>query len=119
MIYFYIDTSDVQSVNATVVDESTIDIQCLFIHGSDALGCKVVFISHCQNVRDMHANLSRSDVSASGRLILALIISCYHKVLAFDIDINNTIGNLSVELEGKINQLTCGVCIQGKVYLKS
>ena len=31
-------TSDVQAVSATVVGESTIDIQCLFIHGSDALG---------------------------------------------------------------------------------
>ena len=83
------------------MDDSTIDIQCLFIHGSDALGCKVVLISHCQNVRDVQADLSRSDVSASGRLILAHITSCYHKILAFDIDINNTIGNLTIEL--KIN----------------
>ena len=36
---------DVQSVNITVVDESAIvDIQCLFIPGSDALGCKVVLV---------------------------------------------------------------------------
>ena len=101
------------------MDESTIDIQCSFIYGSDALGCKVVLISHCQNVRDVQANLSRSDVLASGRLVLAHIISCYHKVFAFDIDINNTISNLSVELEGEINQMTCGVCIQGKFYLIS
>ena len=37
--------SDIQAVNATVVGESTIDIQCWFIHGSDALGCKVVLVS--------------------------------------------------------------------------
>ena len=83
------------------MDDSTIDIQCLFIHGSDALGCKVVLISHCQNVRDVHANLSRSDASAFGQIILTRSISCYHKVLAFDIDINNSIGNLSIEF--KIN----------------
>ena len=35
-----LDTSDVQAVNATVVGESTIDIQCWFIHGSDVLGCR-------------------------------------------------------------------------------
>ena len=35
-------TSDIQAVSASVVDESTIDIQCWFIHGSDALGCKMV-----------------------------------------------------------------------------
>ena len=83
------------------MDKSTIDIQCLFIHGSDALGCKVVLISHCQNVRNVQANLSRSDVSASGRLILTHSISCYHKVFAFDIDVNNSIGNLTIEF--KIN----------------
>ena len=47
----------------------------------------------------MQANLSRSDVSASGRLILAHIISCHHKVFAFDIDINNSIGNLTIEFK--------------------
>ena len=110
-------TSDVQAVNVTIVDESTVAVQCLFIHGSDALGCKVVLVSKCQNVRDVQVNLSRSDKAASGRHNFAHIFSCYHQVFAFDIDINNTIGNLSVK--GKINQMTCGVCIQGKVYLIS
>ena len=40
-----LDSTDVQSVNATVVGESTIDIQCWFIHGSDTLGCKMVLVS--------------------------------------------------------------------------
>ena len=44
-----LDSTDVQSVNTTVVDESAvIDIQCLFIHGSGALGCKVVLVSEYQ-----------------------------------------------------------------------
>ena len=46
-VFMYVVTSDVQAVNATVVGESTIDIQCWFIHGSDALGCKVVLVSDC------------------------------------------------------------------------
>ena len=37
-IYIYVMTSDVRSVNAQVVDESTVEIQCWFIHGSDVLG---------------------------------------------------------------------------------
>ena len=93
-------TSDVQSVSATVVDESTIAIQCLFIHGSDALGCKVVLVSNCSNISDVYANISRNNnviMSASGKLSLAHNISCYYQVFAFDIDINNTISNLTIE----------------------
>ena len=96
-VFMYVVTSDVQAVNATVVDESTIDIQCWFIHGSDALGCKVVLVSVCPNISDIHANLSRSDMSASGQLSLIHNISCYHRVFAFGIDVNNTVSNLTIE----------------------
>ena len=37
-------TIDVRAVNATVVGVSAIDIQCLFIEGSDVVGCTVVFV---------------------------------------------------------------------------
>ena len=86
-------TSDVHYVNASVMGESTIDIQCLFIHGSDALGCKVVLVSDCPNISNVHANLSRSNMSATGQLTLTHNISCYHRVYAFDIDVNNSISN--------------------------
>ena len=93
-----LDTSDVQAVNATVVGESTIDIQCWFIHGSDALGCKVVLVSDYPNVSDVYTNLSRSNMSASGQLSLTQNLSCYQRVFAFDIDVNNnTISNLAIE----------------------
>ena len=93
----YVVTSDVQAVSATVVDESTIDIQCWFIHGSDTLGCKVVLVSDCPNISDVHANLSRTDMSASEQLSLIHNISCYHRVYALGIDVNNTINSLSIE----------------------
>ena len=35
-------------------------------------------------------------MSAIGRLTLTYIF-CYHRVFAFDIDVNNTISNLTVE----------------------
>ena len=102
MIFFplllILDTSDVQAVNATVVGESTIDIQCWFIHGSDALGCKVVLVSDYPNVSDVYTKLSRSNMSASGQLSLNQNLSCYQRVFAFDIDVNNnTISNLAIE----------------------
>ena len=102
-LYYYVFTvtSDVQSVSATVVDESTIAMQCFFIHGSDALGCKVVLVSNCTNVRNIHTIITRSNstmiTSASRRLSLTHTISCYHKLHAFSIDINDTISNLMIE----------------------
>ena len=87
----------VQAVSATVVDESTIDhdIQCWFIHGSDALGCKVVLVSDCP----------RTDMSASGQLSLVHNISCYLRM--FDTDVNNTVSNLTIE--GMIKPMEGGV----------
>ena len=105
--------SDVQAVNATVVGESTIDIQCWFIHGSDTLGCKVVLVSDCPNVSDVHANLSRSDMSATGQLTIIHNISCYHRVFAFNIDINDTISNLTIEWT--IRPMRSSVHVHGKV----
>ena len=92
----FIVTSDVQAVNVTVVDESTIDIQCWFIHGSDALGCKVVLVSDYSNINNVQVHLSRNDTSASVQLSPTHNISCYQRVFAFDIDVNNTISNLAI-----------------------
>ena len=113
-IFMYLVTSDVQAVNATVVVESIIDIQCWFIHGSDALRCKVVLVSDCPNISDVHANLSRSDMSASGQLGLIHNISCYLRMFAFDIDVNNTISSLTIE--GTIRPMIGSVHINGEAY---
>ena len=95
-------TSDVLAVTATVVEESdTIDIQCQFIHGSDAVGCKVVLASKCPTVQNEHVNLSRNagSILANYSLKLTNSISCYYRVFANDIDVNETIGNLTIEGE--------------------
>ena len=91
--------SDVQSVSTTVVDESTTQIQCWFIHGSDA-----------DTAFKYWANLSRNNnviVSVSGKLnpihnmhFLLSSNACIH----FDIDINNSISNLTIE--GMIKLMT-------------
>ena len=81
MLHLY--TSDVQAVSATVVDESTIDIQCWFIHGSDALGCKVVLVSDCPNIDNVQVHLSRNNMLASDLVnscTLTHNISCYQRV---------------------------------------
>ena len=99
-------TSDVQRVSANITGESTIRIQCLFIRGSDAIGCKVVLVSDCSNYRDMHTNITKreTDTKASEQLNLRQNVFCYHKVIAYDIDVNNTIRDLGIE--GLIQPLT-------------
>ena len=70
-------TSDVQSVTATVVGEYTIDIQCLFIHGSDAVGCKVVLVSDHPGVNNETKTLIRRNTFAFAQLKLTHQLGCY------------------------------------------
>lgn len=106
MLCFTSDTSDVHSVNATVVGEYSIHIQCLFIHGSDAVGCKVVVLGDCQGTDYQQSiNLIRQvhDILASGQLNVSERSSCYHRVFAYGIDANYTTSALRVE--GRIQPL--------------
>ena len=78
----------------------------------------MVLVSHCLNVSDVYATLSRSrNTSAYRQLTLTHSISCYLQAFAFDIDVNNIVSNLTIV--GKIKPMTCGVRIQSKVYLIS
>ena len=89
-------TSDVQSVTATVVGESTIDIQCLFIHGSDAVGCKVLLVSDHPDVNNETATLIRRNKSASAQLKLTHQVGCYQGVLAYTINVDNSTSNFII-----------------------
>ena len=53
---------------------------------------------------------------ASGQFSLTHNISCYQRVFALDIDINNTISNLTIE--GMIKPMADGVYVRGKVDLR-
>ena len=103
-------TSDVQSVTAIVVGESTIDIQCLFIHGSDAVGCKVVLVSGHRSVNNETETLLKKNTSAFGQLkVLLHQVGCYQRVLAYSIDVNNITKNFFIE--GKLNSGTKSIIV--------
>ena len=93
----HLDTFDVQSINATVVDEYAIDIKCHFIHGSDALGCKVVLVSDYPNVNSAEAAFLKKNISVFERLNLTHEALCYHHVFAYNIDVSNTTGTLYIK----------------------
>ena len=106
-------TSDVQAVNATVVGESTINIQCWFIHGSDALGCKVVLVSDYRGVNNETMNITRKTnniMSVFGTFNLTQPVSCYNRVLAFDIEISNTLSNVTIEGNFQPTATTNSIC---------
>lgn len=101
--YTHSETADVRAVMAAIIDESTIEVQCHFIPGSDAMGCEVVLDSECLSVADEHVNISRSSrtLSLSKNLSMVHNTSCFIRVFAYDIDVNNTISNLSIVGEVK------------------
>ena len=100
------------SVRATVVDKYT--IECHFIHGSDALGCKVVLVSDYPDVNNVDAN---KYISAFGRLNLTHEALCYHHVFAYNIDVNSTVSTVYIE-EDVIKPTSANYVCSGKcIYL--
>ena len=106
-------TSDVQAVNATAVGESTMIIQCWFIRGSDALGCKVVLVSDYRGVNNEIMNITRKTnniMSVFGTFNLTQPVSCYNRVLPFDIEISNTLSNVTIEGKFQPIATTNSIC---------
>ena len=90
--------------------ESTIDIQCLFIHGSDAVGCNVVLVSDHPGVNNETKTLMRKNLTASAQLKVMLHqVGCYHRVLAYSIDVNNIMNNIFIE--GRLNSGTNSISV--------
>ena len=96
------------------MSESTIDIQCWFIHGSDVLGCKVVLVSDYRGVNNETMNITRKTnniMSVFGTFNLTQPVSCYNRVLAFDISVFHISQNkYQVWLIKSIQSCTCTSC---------
>ena len=87
----YVGVSDLQDVTLMAEGEYTVDIQCLFISGSDAVGCKVVVVSDHQSINNETANLTRNSTLAYCQLNLTHQVSCYHRVVSYTIKIDHQI----------------------------
>ena len=94
----------------SLVDDFTLNVQCMFIMGSDSLGCSVLLISSQSGVKSQNATLSmmKGATYASGHINLNKKSQCYDRVKAFNIDKHNITSNFSVETElpGRRN-ITC------------
>ena len=96
-MYFFLVTTDIRAVNSTMRG-SVIELQCHFISGSDATGCLVSLKSNCSGVANLEdIRFSRNGTTATRQLSILRNVSCYRQVVAYTIDINNTISTLSIE----------------------
>ena len=99
-------TSDVQNVTAIEIDEYTLKVHCYFVNGSDAQGCMVVISSNLTHITSQFTELIlKEDHSTAWSVAnLAYPLSCYHQVLAFDIEATGNISNLAIEGSFTTNQ---------------
>ena len=91
-------------VGAVVLSDVTFQVQCDFIPGSDAQGCMIVLVGDYNNVSAiLLMNLTNSEI-----INVTTSVSCYKRVIAFDIEHNGQIGTLAVpgKLSGNVNTTT-------------
>ena len=91
-----LDTTDVQAVEVVAIENADeIRIQCNFIIGSDARGCKVVLVGELSNAT---VNLTKKNNITVVTISYTLPhpLSCYHEVFAFDIEADGSTGTLPV-----------------------
>ena len=107
LIYYFLcvtDTTDVQMIEAVVLSDVTFRVQCDFITGSDAQGCMIVLVGDYNNVSvTLLMNLTNSEI-----INVTTSVSCYKRVIAFDIEYDGQVGTLAVpgKLSGNVNTST-------------
>lgn len=90
------DTTDIQSVEILeLVYLDSVRISCRFMTGSDARGCMVILMGELSNAT---MSLTRKDDSVVAVAIHTLphSLTCYHQVVAFDIESNGKVGTVTV-----------------------
>ncbi|XP_064397586.1 uncharacterized protein LOC135344329 isoform X2 [Halichondria panicea] len=90
-------TTDVLSGTAMEMNEGTLFLRCEFVPGSNALGCQVQ-LETLTRLGNLTHSLYRSqpDAASVDAVINITNPSCYDKMLVFDIESDNTTGNLGM-----------------------
>ena len=84
-----------------MLSDVTFQVQCDFILGSDAQGCMIVLVGEYNNVSvTLLMNQTNSEI-----INVTTPVSCYKRVIAFDVEHNEQIGTLAVpgKLSGNVN----------------
>jgi len=103
-------TTDVQQVTVSRGDNQSVEVECLFLQGSEALGCYVELTQdNEQMIRDRISRLNNSFV-ARGEIALDLALSCY-KVYIYDWEADSTTGTVPIPVEiSYVNSISVERC---------
>ena len=82
---------------------------CHFLTGSDALGCMVILIGQSSNHTVKLMKRSADIVHTEELKLENKSLSCYDRIVAFDIESDGSVGALSVP--GHLERSTGGPCI--------
>ena len=104
------DTTDVQRVIVTPLklESGDLNVTCHFLAGSDALGCVVILIGQFHNDTMKLMKRSADTVHTAVLKPISKSLSCYNRVVAFDIESDGSIGTLPVP--GYWERTTDGPC---------
>ncbi len=92
------DTTDVQRAVVTLKEFKS-NVTCHFFTGSDALGCMVILIGQFSNhtMKLMKRSADSNITEHTEELKLeANSLSCYNRIVAFDIESDGSVGTLPV-----------------------
>ena len=87
-----------------MLSDVTFRVQCDFIPGSDVQGCMIVLVGDYNNVSvTLLMNQTNSEI-----INVTTSVSCYKRVIAFDIEYDGQIGTLAVpgKVSGNVNTTT-------------
>ncbi len=98
-------TSDVEEIRLCLVKNTTYSIQCSYISGSNTRGCVFTLVSGVEGVANITGIINRT--SSEGVRIEVPNIGFYRKVLAFDLESDNTTGTLPVRGSIKTSFFMC------------
>ena len=91
-------TTDVQQATVSMGDNQSVEVECLFLLGSEALGCYVELTQdNKQMIRDRISRPNNSFI-ARGEIALGLALSCY-EVYIYDWEVDNTTGTVPIPVE--------------------
>ena len=93
-------------VTAVSTENNSLVVQCIFVTGSTARGCKVVLVGQFDNTT---LNLTRKGLIATATVSTgSLQAACITEVLGYDIESNGTVGILAIEAN------TTSACLPAK-----
>ena len=92
-------------------------VHCYYVNGSDAQGCLVVFINNFGQVDNQTVRLENSSI-AWEEFNLNHPISCYHRVLAFDIEAGDNVSDIAIVANATRTLTTpCPLASPGNLFI--